>query len=740
MSRTVKRDALSLKDIRNMTNIQEIEKLYAFVCNEAQEMSSKMEDIELRKQDVQIQIDVLSSLPIKLQPIQQTAYQLCSSLADTAKLAESVSLKARELDKIMERVGQATKYVQEIVDLNECIEGIQDSLEKKMWEKAAGFIQRYLQIDSSLLDENSESILTLKQAQTRLNEIVEKGFSTALEKLDVPEIIRYSKLFLPLGRKEEGLRAYASYLRKLVDSEALKLFQSVAQSRRDVEIKMEGSVNYVVAFGKILQIAEIKLKEEKKNLDTFFGPGGIFFALVEMQKFVCSNCVQLIALFIEDWKVQEQLNLSSKLHPSTTATGGMSNKSMSDLLGHLPALLSQMTGISQAHQLHKIFVETLRKACEDAISKLGTENSQQNQNSFNSVTTPLAPSTPPIITLEMIEETRALELETKMQDMMSNYLYLEKFFMHHSVKNAMVLTQSPSDSNFLISVMDETFFVLQESANRTKESHDADSTCALINMVVEILDDTYYNFFLKFADVRSISRDIFTRSLVGLNCVESTVRYLGQLKHSIETPCRKYFQRKPQSLQKILACLESFRNLERKFRNLLQGNIEGLSISLKPKLSQQFSSLASISYDLTQQKFTENKINDPFMENFLLELNQMIVPYKNVMNEACFDLLMQSLAKQTVENFEKSILKKKVNIWGGKQFNKEFMDLLGFFTTQCKKSVRDKFVRIQQISQLLTVEEKSEVEELKGEWACLPEFQLTDSEIQMILQMRTDYL
>lgn len=96
---------------------------------------------------------------------------------------------------------QARSHVQDIVDLNvylqcpnitniekECIEGVQDSIRKNLWEKAAAYIQRYLEIDASLLDESSKA--TLDKSEKELNQVVQSKLATALEHMEFEEIYR----------------------------------------------------------------------------------------------------------------------------------------------------------------------------------------------------------------------------------------------------------------------------------------------------------------------------------------------------------------------------------------------------------------------------------------------------------------------------------------------------------------------------------------------------------------------
>lgn len=107
-----------------------------------------------------------------------------------------------------------------------------------------------------------------------------------------------------------------------------------------------------------------------------------------------------------------------------------------------------------------------------------------------------------------------------MQKTMSDYLELENFFMNYYLKMVCIPERSqltvdkamtpPASTateqeynNFLTSVTDEVFFVIQDSINRAKITADSNTICAFINFVNSALDSDYLKFISKCADVKA---------------------------------------------------------------------------------------------------------------------------------------------------------------------------------------------------------------------------------------------
>ncbi|KAK2995444.1 hypothetical protein RJ640_002741 [Escallonia rubra] len=129
----------------------------------------------------------------------------------TSDLADRVSLKVRELDLAQSRVSHTLIRIDAIVERTACIDGV-----KKDFESAATFVQTFLQIDSKYKDFASDQREQLLASKKQLESIVRKRLSAAVDQRDHATILRFVRLYPPLGLEEEGLQAYVGYLKKVV--------------------------------------------------------------------------------------------------------------------------------------------------------------------------------------------------------------------------------------------------------------------------------------------------------------------------------------------------------------------------------------------------------------------------------------------------------------------------------------------------------------------------------------------
>ncbi len=85
------------------------------------------------------------------------------------------------------------KKVADIIDLKNCIEGVQKAMESEDYEAAAAHIQRYLNIDESVLDSASSS--QLKESQQKLKDIVQRKLEDAMKANNEKDIMRFCCLY-----------------------------------------------------------------------------------------------------------------------------------------------------------------------------------------------------------------------------------------------------------------------------------------------------------------------------------------------------------------------------------------------------------------------------------------------------------------------------------------------------------------------------------------------------------------
>lgn len=69
-------------------------------------------------------------------------YHICLLQAHLNEIDFTSPPQVKDLDAVRGRVGNVTKRVNDILDVKNCIEGVQRAMEKEDYEEAASYIQR----------------------------------------------------------------------------------------------------------------------------------------------------------------------------------------------------------------------------------------------------------------------------------------------------------------------------------------------------------------------------------------------------------------------------------------------------------------------------------------------------------------------------------------------------------------------------------------------------------------------
>ncbi|KAF3539707.1 hypothetical protein F2Q69_00021349 [Brassica cretica] len=82
------------------------------------------------------------------------------------------------------------------------------ALESEDYGSAAKFVQRFLQIDAQYKNSGSDQREQLLEYKKQLEGIAKKKLLAAIDQRDHTSILRFVRLYSPLGMEEEGLQLY----------------------------------------------------------------------------------------------------------------------------------------------------------------------------------------------------------------------------------------------------------------------------------------------------------------------------------------------------------------------------------------------------------------------------------------------------------------------------------------------------------------------------------------------------
>eukprot|EP01113_Clastostelium_recurvatum_P041791 TRINITY_DN6696_c0_g1_i1.p1 TRINITY_DN6696_c0_g1~~TRINITY_DN6696_c0_g1_i1.p1 ORF type:complete len:751 (-),score=209.79 TRINITY_DN6696_c0_g1_i1:29-2281(-) len=704
----------------DISDLSQIHALLAQATAREKEIDLELESVlskSLSKgglKDVVEKVDTFdTTIPSKLHPIVRQAKDLSKTIQQTTLLAETISKKVRDLDTTRARVKETLNKVTDIIDLSQCIEGVQQAIQKEDYETAASHIQKYLRLDVSQVLEASSAQL-LRNAEGQLKTLVRTKLDTALAQDKEDDILRFCKLYIPLGQKEEGLTRYCHHLRKVCSMEAdvnhRRLLKSMGKSASAAASLAPGEapITSVAALTQLFENVAGLLENQFPLVLTHFGEGAQEAVLKNLQAQCDAHSSKILDLFLDEHAVArraQDVAIANRVPPSEREY----DKHVIRIdPRELATVLDEMVGLSKAAEFYERFVK--RKATVAGCA---------------------APLT---------------ELNRRMQELLGQYVLLEEYFMVESVDKAIKMDETQGDSQ-TSSMVDYVFFVLQKSTSRAVDSASMGAVCAVINHTNTCLNRDYKEVLQRVfreAVFRAQAAKASERKydhLVTLNNMEISAEYIVKLRKDLEARCIRLFGNNEENPSMVSTCLADLNDTSTGFKNMLSENMAQFSDSLVPRVRGLLDTFgaAQVTYDLTETDYRHNEINDPWAQHFINDVSIFLRPFATHLTATNYDYLVHLILATLVRRMEQMLMAKKVSQFGALQFDKDVRALLQYFSSITQRPVRDKFTRLSQMASLLSLERTDEVAEYYAEHQAGAVWRLSQTEVRKVLALRTDF-
>eukprot|EP01117_Protostelium_nocturnum_P008586 TRINITY_DN3084_c0_g1_i1.p1 TRINITY_DN3084_c0_g1~~TRINITY_DN3084_c0_g1_i1.p1 ORF type:complete len:732 (-),score=257.77 TRINITY_DN3084_c0_g1_i1:1304-3499(-) len=716
----------SLSEISSVTELESIESLLKEVDAREKSLEQELDSLLNESQSDESKLEIFESFPIKLIPILKESKELTEKIETSCDLAESISSKVKDLDLIRNRVGQVSKRVNDILDVKNCIEGVQSAMEKEDYEGAASHIHRFLNIDPSVF-EGSTSAEQLRLASSRLTEIVKKNLDDAIREEKEDEILRYCCLYIPLGQKEEGLTRYAHYLRNKAGNELdqiyKKLLRSLGQSHvaQDPE---EKPINCTEAITQIFEFIADLIEFQSQLVSEKFGADSVVFVIRHLQMQTDITSTKVVDLFMETFQV-------SKLHEQVSNQKKVkaSDKNSTKDARDIAPILEEIALMSRSVEFFDQYLRRKAKEAHDQLT-LAQENRENEENSSYSSKPSGSENT--AATNRKNKPDHGLlhvsELNRRMQELVGYYMMLEEYFMTESVKKAIRMDEMDEDS-LNSSAVDHIFFIFQKASQRALLSSNLNALCATINMIITVISRDVKDY------LQSLNHPKISFTTI-LNNTEECSDFILKLRKELESECMQIFK---QIDVKVKSCLDDLTEASTALKKLLSQNMDEASQAVVPRVRSLFDGFSMIGYDLTEHDFAEREVNDPYVQQFIVGIESVVKPYQSKFTSSNYDNFVHNIIRFVCTKMEQELLKKKFNQLGGLQFEKELRALQGYFQGITQKTVRDKFARLTQMASLLFLEKEHEVLDFWGQNSSNVTWRLTPSEVRKVLGLRVDF-
>nr|XP_005894389.1 PREDICTED: conserved oligomeric Golgi complex subunit 4 isoform X2 [Bos mutus] len=727
---------ISTELIRSLTDLQELEAVYERLCGEEKVVERELDALLEQQNTIESKMVTLHRMGPNLQLIEGDAKQLAGMITFTCNLAENVSSKVRQLDLAKNRLYQAIQRADDILDLKFCMDGVQTALRNEDYEQAAAHIHRYLCLDKSVIELSRQgkegsmidaNLKLLQEAEQRLKAIVTEKFAVATKEGDLPQVERFFKIFPLLGLHEEGLSKFSEYLCKQVASKAeenLLLVLGTDMSDRRAAVIFADTLTLL--FEGIARIVET----HQPIVETYYGPGRLY-TLIKYLQVECDRQVEkVVDKFIKQRDYRQQFrHVQSNLMRNSTSEKIEPRE--------LDPILTEVTLMNARSELYLRFLrKRISSDFEVGDSMASEEVKQEHQKCLDKL-------------------LNNCLLSCTMQELIGLYITMEEYFMRETVNKAVAL-DTYEKGQLTSSMVDDVFYIVKKCIGRALSSSSIDCLCAMINLATTELESDFRDVLchkLRMGFPATTLQDIQRGVTSAVSIMHSSLQQgkfdtkgiesTDEAKLSFLSDCTKLFSQGiggEQAQAKFDSCLSDLAAVSGKFRDLLQEGLTELnSTAIKPQVQPWINTFLSVSHNIEEEEFSDYEANDPWVQQFILNLEQQMAEFKAGLSPVIYDSLTSLMTSLVAVELEKVVLKSTFNRLGGLQFDKELRSLIAYLTTVTTWTIRDKFARLSQMATILNLERVTEILDYWGANSGPLTWRLTPAEVRQVLALRIDF-
>ncbi|CAL8096841.1 unnamed protein product [Orchesella dallaii] len=739
---------MDLIDFSQIKSLQDLDMLEKELDAKDMECDVRIKDLLSNRSDLEFQLRSLSKKLSNLKPVEAESQHFAEVIKSTALLAEDVSAKVRLLDKAKNRVSECQQRVNDLLDLQQCSEGVATAMQNEDYEQAAAHVHRFLTMDETLLKHTARDVSEgrtmdasfhrLHDAENQLKKVVAEKFDEAVKDDDLASVERFFKIFPLLNMHDDGLRRFTNYLStKLQDSSTKNLNEARLTRETDKRANVIFADTLTLLFEGIARIIEI----HQPLIETYYGPGRILSVMEYFQK----ECDTQSKLIIEEFR--KHRDFSKKVQIVSAYLNQRSETKID--AKEVDSVLNELTLLNARTELYARFVR--RRVTSDLDISV-TDEAEKNAKLKN--------------VDRLLKDGETFRV---MQILLGQYILLEQYFMAQSVQKAVELDsliEGSSDDLFVVtSVTDDVFFIVKKCIKRSLVSQSVDGVCAVINNACGILESDFADLllnqlrqgfpsgYLDLAQAYSVLQSSLqhgkiqgsdieknrTQFVAYLNNTDVSMEYVAALKNSLDKSIQDAFGNNltPYEKDKITNCLSGLSSVNIRLKSVSEFGFSQLKSSavkprVKPWLDAFFHSRTT--YEIEEDEFQDDSES---MQTLISNLDAFFKSFKVCLSPTTHGTFVSMAVTEIALQMEKVLLKVKFNRIGGLQYDKELRTLMGYLTSSTTWSVRDKFARLTQITILLTLEKVSEVADFWGKGPVA--WRLTAQEVRQVLAMRSDF-
>ncbi|TYI39498.1 hypothetical protein ES332_A02G102700v1 [Gossypium tomentosum] len=703
--------------VRSLTDVGAMTRLLHECIAYQRALDVDLDTLLSQRTDVDKSLNNLQRSADVLDIVKAESDHMLSNITSTCHLADQVSRKVRELDLAQSRVNSTLLRIDAIVERGNCIDGVKSALDAEDYESATNYVRTFLEIDNKFKDSGSDQREQLLASKKQLEGIVKKKLMAAVDQRDHATILRFIKLYSPLGLEEEGLQVYVGYLKKVIGMRSRLEYENLVELMEQSNGQNQNNqVNFVGCLTNLFKDIVLAVEDNDEILRTLCGEDGVVYAIFELQEECDSRGSLILKKYMEFRKLAKLSSEINSQNKNLLTVGAPEGPNPREIELYLEEILSLM--------------------------QLGVDYIQYMVSKIKGMTT-----VDPDLVPRATKAFRTGSFSKVAQDITGFYVILEGFFMVENVRKAIGIDELVPDS-LTTSMVDDVFYVLQSCLRRAISTSNICSVVAVLSGASSLLNNEYYEalqlkvrepnlgpkLFLGGVGVQKTGTEIAT----ALNNIDLSSEYVLKLKHEIEEQCAEVFPA-PTEREKVKSCLSELADLSNTFKQAQNACMEQLAATVTPQIRPVLDSVATISYELSESEYAENEVNDPWVQRLLHAVEINVAWLQPLMTTNNYDSFVHLVIDFIVKRLEVIMMQKRFSQLGGLQLDRDTRALVSHFSGMTQRTVRDKFARLTQMATILNLEKVSEILDFWGENSGPMTWRLTPAEIRRVLSLRVDF-
>ncbi|KIY51144.1 COG4-domain-containing protein [Fistulina hepatica ATCC 64428] len=701
------------RDPRELTSLSEILSCLSVFQAEEAELSTSLTKLLSSREPIASSMHRLELLLSSLDSLHGEATKLSGRVSSTAHTAERISGRVRSFDEEMRRIREASDRVSQVMELKSSLIETQASIENQDWESATRHCARAMSLPLDVISGPFAEMAvptpeihlppaqTLQAAREHLLDVFRRNFEVASSARDSAATTRFFKLFPAIGWEAEGLQAYAAFVTDLV------------RVRAPASAKTSSPLYYVTSLTVLFECVAMIVDQHQPVVEKYYGPG-------KMKKVVerlLEECGRIVKGLVEGW--EEERSMKRKLSdvkrypPAPLFSSTMCETEDAIDPRDIDKVVLEGAGMAGRWNVFRKFLAQSLQEDNDTASRL--EEELLSEEKFATGDSPTFPGN---------QEYFISLLDTY-------YMPLETWYVRTIINKAHRLsTPDESQSPPITTTPDDVFYILKVVLMRLISTGSLPTVDRMLGQLREIverdyggivrrkLDDVYRNsngITERSALAREkVERENRTAFIILLNDLDVSASHMEQLTSGIaENPLiAQHFILKDQ--EAVKASIASFGDLALKFRVTLQAGIEQLFNQLvRPKLRTFVSDIyKDVTYVLDDDAYASAEYQDVVRKRFIKSWEALVEGYKDVFTDVNYRTFFGLTLDLLIRPWERFVLSFKFTELGAIRFDRDLRSITNYLASQTTfGDVREKFVRFQQISTLLNLDNEEDVDD-----------------------------